>query len=162
MPPTAKHVRGRLKFSDLMERCDIVPGGCFEWQRSVNAKGYGKIRLDGVHHNASRVAWIIVYGEIPPRTYVCHHCDNPRCIRPDHLFLGTPADNSGDMAQKGRAAKGEANGFSRLTEGQVAILRKARREKGRFWGVREYARLFGVSRTTIQRAANGTYWNHIS
>jgi hypothetical protein len=75
--------------------------GCWEWQGSKN-RGYGTFSRNGRSERAHRHAWILTYGEIPPGLMVCHHCDNPPCIRPEHLFIGTMLDNMRDAARKGR------------------------------------------------------------
>ncbi len=76
--------------------------GCWEWQGSRNKLGYGITSLRGRAIRAHRVSWEIVNGPIPDGLLVCHRCDNPACVRPDHLFLGTQIDNLRDMRTKGR------------------------------------------------------------
>jgi hypothetical protein len=76
--------------------------GCWLWTASLNKAGYGQIYAEGRPQHASRISWRIHNGAIPAGLHVCHHCDNPRCVRPDHLFLGTRSDNMQDMLAKGR------------------------------------------------------------
>ncbi len=80
--------------------------GCWSWQGYVGAKGYGLYELHGVSMQAHRAAWIIANGPIPKGMCVCHECDNPRCVRPDHLWLGTNAENTRDRDIKGRCRAG--------------------------------------------------------
>jgi hypothetical protein len=83
---------------------------CWPWMAARFDNNYGAFWRDGRQQRASRVAWELEHGPIPPGMLVCHRCDNPPCVRPDHLFLGTDTDNKRDMAEKGRAAQGDANG----------------------------------------------------
>src|ERR1019366_3384667 len=101
--------------------------GCWLWTASVDSGGYGVFDTGRRSH---RYSWELHHGPIPPSdglivTCVCHHCDNPRCVRPDHLFLGTQGDNMRDMAEKGRGARhaGESNPRAKLT---AAIVRSIR------------------------------------
>lgn len=77
--------------------------GCLEWQGARNPKGYGSFRADNGHtYSAHRVAYRLANGPIPSSLHVCHHCDNPPCVDPGHLFVGTHADNMQDKKDKGR------------------------------------------------------------
>lgn len=81
-------------------------GDCWVWTSSRNQHGYGQVHFQSRPRFAHRVSWILTNGEILNDLWVLHHCDNPPCVRPDHLFLGTPKDNSQDMVRKGRQRKG--------------------------------------------------------
>jgi hypothetical protein len=77
--------------------------GCWEWTAGTYRKGYGKFSVArSTNAQAHRVSWQMGSGPIPDGLFVCHHCDNPSCVRPDHLFLGTNRDNVRDCVQKGR------------------------------------------------------------
>lgn len=82
--------------------------GCWEWQGARHPHGYGQVRIAGICVFAHRYSWQLANGPIPGGLNVCHHCDNPKCVRPDHLFLGTQRDNLQDMAGKGRASRWRA------------------------------------------------------
>lgn len=84
-----------------------ITEGCWEWVGSKQIGGYGELRATRTWKVlAHRVSWQLHYGRIPEGFYVCHHCDNRCCVRPDHLFLGTAQDNTDDMIAKGRQIRG--------------------------------------------------------
>src|SRR5690242_10599760 len=103
--------RDKIRFEKFF---DQSCAGCWEWQGSTHASGYGQISICGKPRRAHRVSYLIYRGPIEPGLFVLHRCDNRKCVRPDHLFLGTSQDNVTDMEVKGRARKvcprGEKNG----------------------------------------------------
>jgi hypothetical protein len=135
---------------------------CWEWRGCRNRLGgYGRLSIDGQRVLAHRVAWEMEQGPVPDGIRVLHRCDNPPCVRPDHLFLGTQADNIADMRAKGREAgrKGNRNGRAILTAEDIAEMRVLR---GLGWTWPRLGGRFGVARTTAQAALSGQNWGHLS
>lgn len=135
--------------------------GCWEWQRGRTTTGYGRLRVNGKAVNANRVALEIKLGRaLAPGMFACHTCDNPPCIRPDHLFEGTTTVNQRDAIAKDRKnfhlVTGERNGKARLTASQVASIR-SRHAAGERASV--LARSLGVHRSTIGDALTGRTWS---
>ena len=132
---------------------------CWEWCASRHYLGYGWFRL-GTIRLAHRASWILAHGIIPEGYDICHICDNPSCVNPKHLFLGTAADNAADMMRKGRARalflNGEKHPNSKLTSNMVGLIRKevcAGRTS-----IRQIARNYGVDHMTILNIARGKTW----
>lgn len=99
---------------------------CWEWIGPANNNGYAQMSGLG-EHKAHRVAWVLAYGPIPDGKWVLHHCDNRRCVRPEHLYLGDNATNTADRVRRGRNAHvyGERNGLAKLTAVKVRAIRLA-------------------------------------
>ena len=130
-------------------------GGCWIWKRATDTYGYGWLRWRGRVTRAHRVAWEIKHGEIPKGVCILHHCDNPPCVRPSHLFRGTRADNRADTVAKGRQAIGE-NNHAKLTWRQVRELRRLHATGA--WSGRALGRLFGIGATTAHGILRGRWW----
>jgi hypothetical protein len=145
---------------------DNAPGGtwdvCWPWTGAVDKNGYGVIWAGEKRRalRAHRASWELFKGEIAKGAIVCHRCDNPKCVRPSHLFIGTNATNSDDMVRKGRSAKrvGSLNGLAKLTPEIVARCR-VRASLGA--SVKGLAREFGVYHTVMQRAVSRKTWKGV-
>lgn len=142
----------------ITDRSTPMPNGCWEWNLFRSKKGYGQLwnghRMEGAH----RVSYRLFKGEIPDGQCVCHTCDNPGCVNPEHLFLGSIAENTSDRQSKGRGIKGMSVHTSKLCEADV---RRIRRLAGSGVLHRDLAAQFGVDRSTISRVSSGATWNHV-
>lgn len=136
-------------------------GRCWNWTRAQNGFGYGSVWLNNHHHRAHRVSYFLTFGDIRDGLFVCHSCDNPLCVNPDHLFLGSAADNNRDKEAKGREVVlcGEKQGLSKLTAAQVAEIRQ-RYATGHEMQI-HLAKEFGVSQHTIWGIVRYKTWLHI-
>lgn len=135
------------------------PSGCWEWTRMKTSAGYGRIAVKSYPAYCHRVAYELFCGPIPDGGVVCHKCDNPACCHPAHLFLGTHADNAADMVKKGREARGERHGMSKLTADAVREIR-ARYAAGSATQ-EQLAAEFGVSSPHICGILAGKFWRHV-
>lgn len=134
---------------------------CWNWTAGV-LKGpfpYGRFMLNKRKYLAHRLAYFFTQGFIPDDVDVLHHCDNPRCCNPDHLFLGTDIDNSRDCVAKGRHAYGERSGMAVLSAGDVRDLRQLHAIGMSFVRL---APLYGVNEATVRSAVRGDTWKHVT
>jgi hypothetical protein len=145
----------------LLERVEFdTNGGCWLWPQYLASNGYAHTRMLGEQITVHRLSWRVFRGNIPRGLVVCHRCDVRACCNPDHLFLGTHADNIADMISKGRHSprRGEQNTLSKLTEDQaVTIIARA----GAGEPLRSLALEYGVSYSTIYYVKTGRSWPHL-
>ena len=128
---------------------------CFIWKGQITKEGYARKWIRGRMQRLNRVAWEWANGPVPDGMIVCHTCDNRACVNPDHLFLGTNADNSADMVAKGRSARGENHSQARLTDDDARAILNSDETSD------ELAARFGVTRSTINRVRARTHWRHL-
>lgn len=154
------------------DRPDLGP--CWLWTGARDPKGYGRFALANSGGLAHRASWVLFVGPIPDATpHVCHECDNPSCVRPDHLYLGTRTDNMADAASKGRIVtpfsnpewrrrhatrKGDQIAQAKLTPD---IVREMRRRVAAGESMNSMARIFGVHKTVASRAIRRLTWSHV-
>lgn len=132
--------------------------GCWLWMGYCDENGYGGLTIARQRETAHRVSWRISCGEIPDGLFVCHRCDTPSCVNPNHLFLGNNLDNVTDMVSKDRECRGERSPFAKLTEMEVINIqiRYANRESQE-----SIASDFGVSRSHISDICSGGSWRKL-
>ena len=173
-----RHISFEQRFWSRVNKCSSS-SGCWLWSRQRDQLGHGKIKQGQTSLMAHRVAWELTNGKIPDGMQVLHHCDNPSCVNPCHLFLGTNADNVADKVAKNRQAqgkkhsacmretlqqyceripRGEQRGTAKLTAPQVLALRKEQQE-GKTQ--RFLAQKYGLSQPTVWAILNRKTWTHI-
>jgi HNH endonuclease len=154
-----------------------VHGQCWIWIGSTIIGGYGNFAVGGTRTRAHCYSYQIHVGEVPKGLCVCHKCDNPPCIRPSHLFVGTRLDNHNDMVSKGRRVDhlGTDNGRSKLTEEQVIEIRRRYCKLSHFGragtknanrlyqstNTKALAKEFGVTPEMIWAIVKGKNWRHV-
>ncbi len=136
---------------------------CWLWTGHTKSRGKGLIWVDGKPVYASRFSYQQFVGEIPKGMYVCHSCDNPVCVNPDHLFVGTQDDNMKDMKLKGRSNHpiGSMNGRAKVTEDDVRFIRKNYKPRHPEYGQKALALRFGMTTGAIQEILYRNKWTHV-
>lgn len=139
----------RVTPANFVNHCERLPGAdaCWLWRGALNRHGYGRAVIDGVVWLAHRYAYLLDTGKSPGDLKVCHRCDTPACIRPQHLFLGTQADNVSDMIRKGRARHA-----TRLSPEQVIAIRADTRAQ------RRIAADYHIDQSTVSDIKNFRNW----
>lgn len=156
MRPIVGHRRPLLE--RIWEQVEKTPT-CWLWKGgSVDKDGYGLISILDRNFRVTRALWVEIHGPIEPGLIVCHKCDVPACVNPDHLFLGTVGDNAKDMVQKGRSRAGERNNGAKFTAHDVIDMRTLHA----FGAVPVAIRAaFGVSKTQLRRILDRESWRGV-
>lgn len=150
------------RFWSKVEKTD----GCWLWT-GAKTNGYGVLgagRRGGATVKAPRLSYELAYGPIPPGMFVCHHCDNPGCVRPDHLFLGTGKDNMADAKAKGRISKPPLHAGERchLTKLDADSVREIRRLAAEGVSQRSIAQRFDIDRSNVSAIVLGKTWKEVA
>lgn len=133
--------------------------GCWDWTGRKNYKGYGVMKINRRNVQSHRFSYELHQKqEIPLGLLACHKCDNPACVNPDHIFIGTIQENNLDRDRKSRKAVGERNGKSKLTEERVRSIKILLSQKV---SDSEIARRFGLWYTTVRAIRLGITWSHV-
>lgn len=146
--------------SGFRARIKVMPSGCHEWQAGINNFGRGLFWCAGKTRLASRIAWVLANGDIPKGLFVLHRCDNGLCCNPDHLFLGTQADNVHDCVSKGRAHgahQGVEHHNAKLNPSKVREIRRLCEHNTQ----EDVAKRYGVTRSCIEQIVCGVTWKSV-
>ena len=141
------------------DQTETMPDGCIRWTGATTTAGYGRIQFSRKEWYAHRLAWTLTYGEIPAGMEICHRCDVPGCVNPDHLFLGNHTENMRDARRKGRLATGDRHPGAKLTADEVREVR-ARRMAGET--TTSLAAAFGATTATISRITTGQAYRNVT
>lgn len=138
---------------------EVSSAGCWLWKGNINSKGYASMHVKGLGKvECHRIAYLVWVGEIESGLQVRHTCDNPPCINPEHLVLGTIADNMRDKVERNRQLRGETHNLAKLTEVAVRDIRRRRAAGER---LKPLAEQYGVSETMVSYVVRGKNWSHV-
>lgn len=138
----------------------LGPNECWEWSGGRDHAGYGRSGTRAKRLSAHKQSWQIHHGPVPPGLCVCHKCDNPPCVNPNHLFLGTSTANTADKMAKGRhrVVRGEQHGNAKLTEADVRQIRLLHSQGASAYSL---GARFSVSASLIHFVVNRKIWRHV-
>lgn len=142
----------------FLTKVDRQPSGCWEWTARLDKHGYGRFALSGGERRlAHRASWELAHGPVPPGLCVLHRCDNRRCVNPDHLFLGTPKDNTQDMLSKGRCRprRGDMVWSAKITAADVVRIRTSAGP------AKALAQEYGLSLSSVYSIRKRETWTHL-
>jgi HNH endonuclease len=138
---------------ELFEKNFEKTDGCWEWKGTLHSKGYGQGSFNDSPYLAHRLSYELYVGPIPYKHFVCHHCDNRKCVKPSHLFTGTNKDNMLDMRLKGRAGK-KLNAENVIEIRKIALTGNYTQEA--------IGKKFGIKQKAVWMIVNRGTWKHIT
>lgn len=150
--------------ASLLERFNAYVGergsGCWEWTGYRDPNGYGRLNIENVPVLAHRIAWETHFGPLTSADHICHRCDNPACVRPEHLFKGDHAMNMADKMAKKRhrygVSRGADHGCAKLTEDDVRDIRRIGRP------LNQHVKRYGISTSQASDIINRKSWRHVA
>lgn len=167
--PLRRSQLSKERISSFISRTRQSDSGCIEWIGSVSGSvlKYGRFCIGKLEFKSHRVSWVINFGEIPEGMLVCHHCDNPICVNPDHLFIGDHFDNQRDCQKKFRrkfntnprpSTQGEKHVRAKITTQDVLEIRELRSNG---YTYKDLAKKFNLGKTTISHITKKRNWKHV-
>jgi transposase len=152
-------IRNNLLIKQRIESHIISRENCWITNHKIDVNGRPRISVDGKSYILARVVYKLYKGDFPNNLFVCHTCDNPLCINPEHLYIGDNAEKGHNTKKRNRQAKGSTIGSAKLNETQVLKVKQLLVE-GKL-SLRQIGQMFGVSATTISLINNGKSWTHV-
>ena len=154
-----KYTKGEITLSELIVNSVICSNGCHEWTGSVARNGYGQVRRNKKLITVTRLIAHFVFGmDLTDKRFVLHHCDNPKCINPQHLYIGTAIDNVRDKVKRDRHNRGRRVWKAKLKDSDIPMI-FALHKKG--WAGNAIAKRYKISRSSIYQILQRKAWKHV-
>jgi Pectobacterium phage endonuclease len=155
----------RQESNPILSNINKLKNGCWEWKGPFLKKGYGRIMFNGKSQRAHRVAYLLHFGPYDPQLLVCHNCDNPKCVNPAHLFLGTAKDNFDDAMAKGRQTqvfeKGNKPAHSSIPDKLAGAIKYSIGKESKYFSLKQIADIYEVPHQLVKDIKRGRSYAHV-
>ncbi|MEM1354425.1 MAG: HNH endonuclease [Planctomycetota bacterium] len=155
----AREIRKHISMDDILANCRISKSGCWLWQASLHNDGYAAWNVGGKQIKVHRAAYLLEKGPIPRKHFVYHTCGKKHCCNPECLVCGNHKKLFERNAEAGNVARGERNGYAKLTAKDVRKVRRL--AKTGKYSHRQIGDMVGCHQTNVTRILNGNYWAHV-